>query len=331
MPSSDSFITSTQAVRNLLQGLDEAVLQKARNENPYFTETFVRYAIKAITEDLLDPVKLNAWLERHAVPVHQPKKVGLILAGNIPLVGFHDLLCVMAAGHRPVVRLSHKDSVLMKWLLERWNPPMGDSVIQIAEQLTDVDAVIATGSDNSSRYFEYYYGSKPHIFRKNRNGVAVLSGNESPEEMKGLADDVFLYFGLGCRNVSKVYLPKGYDPGILMEALSQEAPVVSCTSYANSLNYQRAVLHVNSEPYLTNQNVILRESPQFTSPVGVLHYEFYSDLNKLKFVLGEQAQKIQCIVTSLDTSNAIPFGTSQQPSLSNYPDNVDVMRFLLSL
>lgn len=322
----DKLLDAAARLNDSLRNLDEPTLHHATGENAYFTERNIRFATKSIQENFLDPENLKTWLSRYGQLASSPKRIGLVMAGNIPLVGFHDLLCVVFSGHHALVKLSHKDSALMRLVIDKWNELAGESRIEIVERLNDADAVIATGSDNTARYFEYYFGQKPHIFRKNRNGVAVLSGEETYDQLKALADDVFLYFGLGCRSVSKLYVPVGYKPDQLLEHFSEYEHVMNCTPYRNNFEYQHAINLVNKEVFLTNGFVIVKGSEHLASPVAVLYYEFYKDLAALNLTLEANAERIQCVV-----GQDVAFGQSQRPGLSDYADGIDVLEWLHSL
>jgi hypothetical protein len=254
------------------------------------------------------------------------------MAGNIPLVGFHDFLSVLIAGHVAVIKLSSKDTVLLRWLiglLLEIAPAFKDQ-IDIAERLQNFDAVIATGSDNSSRYFEYYFGKYPHIIRKNRTSVAILTGKETPEQIAVLGNDVFSYFGLGCRNVSKVFIPEGYTFETLLRPWEPRNPIIHHHKYCNNYDYQKSILLVNCVPFLDNGFILLQQSEKMVSPISVLYYETYSDDQSLAATLAKHADKIQCI-TGLHALATVAPGQSQFPALTDYPDQVDVLEFLAEL
>jgi hypothetical protein len=257
------------------------------------------------------------------------------MAGNVPLVGFHDLLCVLISGNKLLAKLSSDDNKMLPAivdLLVQINPGFKDLVKVTDGKMEKFDAVIATGSNNTSRYFDYYFGKYPNIIRKNRNGVAVLTGTESQVELEGLADDIFLYYGLGCRNVSKLYLPKDYDLIKLMQVLEFRKSISENHKYFNNYEYNKAIYLVNGTNHFDAGNLILTENESIASPVSVVFYEFYEDLEKLKNSLSLISDKIQCIV-SKETfgKNTVQFGKSQEPALWDYADGVDTMEFLLSL
>jgi hypothetical protein len=313
-----------------------ALFQRAEHENGWFTKPNIALALDAITQDMLEAGQLAQWLARYpdlSPPAH-PKSIGLVMAGNLPAAGFHDLLCVLASGHRALVKLSSKDKLLLPWmaeLLEEIAPELGKR-IQFTERLQGFDAVIATGSNNSARYFRQYFGRVPHIIRKNRNSLAVLSGSESPEELEGLGHDIFDFFGLGCRNVSKIYLPAGYDIPQLMDALEPFATLADHNKYLNNYEYQRSLLLLNKVPHFASNFLLLKEDTGIASPLATVYYEHYSSMEEVRSTLEAKEEDIQCVVTHLpEIEDAVPFGQSQRPRLWDYADRVDTMRFLAEL
>ena len=307
----------------------KAVVQKAFEKNKWFTHEFIDLSFKNISEQFLDLAKLEEWISFYHIDDNiSPKKIGIVMAGNIPLVGFHDFLCVFVAGHHQHIKMSEKDEVLLTHLIEKmieWNPKVAN-VIKISSLLKDCDAYIATGSNNSSRYFHYYFGKYPSIIRKNKTSVAILKGNENPEQLSLLADDVHAYFGLGCRNVTKIYVPENYDFVPLLNAFRKYSYFSDETKYKNNYDYTLALLIMNNKFYMTNETIVLVEDERLFSAVSELHYSYYNDINKVKEDLA-QSEDIQCIVGE----DFVPFGSSQTPSLFDYADGVDVMQFLLSL
>lgn len=315
-----------------------ALTEQAFRHNKWFTPDNVNYALKAIASEYLEESKLRQWLAGYSIPEYvNPKRVGLIMAGNIPLAGFHDFLCVLLTHHHAVVKLSSKDDVLLPFLAGRLCAiePSFREHFEFAERLTALDAVIATGSNNSSRYFEYYFGKYPHIFRKNRNSIAILSGRESRGNLMHLGDDIFLYFGMGCRNVSKIYVPTNFQFDVFLQALSPFSTLLMHDGYRNNYDYQRAVLLMNNIPHYANEFMMLRESASFSAPLATLHFEYYDDLFTLKETLSLHSDKIQCIVGNEDLQsifpNIVPWGKSQRPALHDFADGVDTMRFLTAL
>lgn len=304
-----------------------AARETAVLKNGWFTPQSVAQAASAIATNFLDQEKLEKWLDGYVLP-ETPKKVGIVMAGNIPLVGFHDFLCGFLAGHQLLLKLSEKDSVLLPHLLRvlnGWDERVGQQV-QTADRLNDCDAYIATGSNNTARYFEQYFGKYPHIIRRNRTSVAVLDGTETNEELMALGGDVFDYYGLGCRNVTQLCVPDHYDFTPLLQAWESFSQLVNEHKYCNNYDYHLALYLLNKVPYLSNGVVLLTENPLPFSAVSVLHYRYYQDKASLLQEL-QDSDDIQCIVGH----DAVPFGCAQRPSLSDYADGVDTMGFLVTL
>src|SRR5665647_1059237 len=307
----------------------KAIKEKAFEKNKWFTEEFVNLALKNISTEFLDTGKLKAWINHYHIDDNiSPKQIGVVMAGNIPLVGFHDFLCVFITGHHQQIKLSEKDEILFTHIIEKmceWNSEVAD-LIKISSMLKDCDAYIATGSNNSVRYFNFYFGKYPSIIRNNKTSVAVLTGNETHEELISLADDVHLYFGLGCRNVTKIFVPKDYDFVPLLNAFKQYDFFAYHSKYKNNYDYNLALLIMNNKFYMTNESIILVENENIFTPVSELHYSFYEDKDILLSELDQQ-ENIQCIVGQ----NHLSFGSTQQPGLFDYADGTDTMQFLLSL
>ena len=309
---------------------------KSKNTNTWFTPENVNFAI-AETSKMLQKNMLEKWTGMYADLKKEisPKRVGVVTAGNIPLVGFHDFLSVLISGNIFVGKLSSKDSFLMlsiiKLLIEI--EPEFKNFINIKEdKLSDFDAVIATGSNNTARYFEYYFGKYPHIIRKNRNSIAILSGNETKEELELLMDDIFMYFGLGCRNVSKLFLPEDYDLAKIFEASEKYKNITNHNKYSNNYGYNRSIYLMNTITFWDNGFMLLKEDINYSSPVSVVFFENYKKLETLKQRLSFDHEKIQCTVSHIkDIENAEYFGKAQQPQLWDYADNIDTMEFLLRL
>lgn len=326
---------------NLLADLGDYILsngpdwqltkEKASRQNGWFTPEFIDLAAGNIATEFLQKQQLADWATRYRLPENneKPHNVGLIMAGNIPLVGFHDFLSVFIAGHRQTLKPSSKDEILIRKLAEqlvRLNPSAAP-YISFAEKLNGCDAYIATGSNNSARYFEYYFSKYPHIIRRNRTSVAVLDGTETREELEGLADDVFLFFGLGCRNVTKIYIPEGYDFLPLLEAFSKYDFLSDLTRYKNNYDYQLTLLILNKKYYMSTPAILLTENPSVFSPISVLHLGYYKPGEAA--LQGEWAvsEDIQCVVGH----GGLPFGSAQRPSLTDYADGVDTLQFLREL
>ncbi len=307
----------------------------AKNHNPWFDEKSVKYALSGLIH-LLEENEIEVWLKNYAVKDEvESKKVGVVMAGNIPLVGIHDLICVILSGHKLHAKLSKSDEILMKKIIEKLleiEPKLSDKII-IKDQLKDVDAYIATGSDNTSRYFEYYFSKKPNIIRKNRTSCAILNGNEKEEDLKKLSKDIYTYYGLGCRNISKVFISENFELNSLLEVLEEEGrEIILHYKYANNYDYQKSIALVNGEKFFDTGNILLLESSQIVSPISVLYYEYYKDQRDLDEKLQKHKHKLQCIVSSNSwLDNSINFGEAQSPKINDYADDVDTMKFLLSL
>jgi len=306
----------------------QEVKTNAERQNGWFTATFIDVALQNIAQQFLQQQKLQNWVQQYKVPQQnaRPKKVGIVMAGNIPMVGFHDLLCVFVTGHKAVVKLSSKDAVLITHAVKKlteWDNRVVD-LITFAENLKSCDAYIATGSNNTARYFDYYFGKYPNIIRRNRTSAAVLDGTETPEELSLLADDIQLYFGLGCRNITKLYVPEGYDFIPLLEALKKYSYFSDLHKYRNNFDYHLALLLMNSKYYMSNESIILTENLSPFSPVSQVHYEFYN--NSVSEALTASGD-IQCIAGH----GYLPFGVAQAPGLADYADGVDTMAFLQHL
>jgi len=308
----------------------QAVKDRAFRENGWFTPDYIDRALENICTAFLQQDKLETWVISYKLPSvnPDPKKIGLVMAGNIPLVGFHDFLCCFITGHITIIKPSSKDTVMIKHLVNKlleWDNRIKTLVI-FSEQLKNCDAYIATGSNNTSRYFEFYFAKYPHIIRKNRTSVAILDGTETTTELEALADDVMLYFGLGCRNVTQIYVPEKYDFVPLIEALKKYSWASDHHKYRNNYDYNLALHMLNRTYYMTNETTLLIESPSPFSPISQLHYQFYTDAAQVLSNLSG-AENIQAIVGH----SGIPFGLVQSPSLTDYADGVDTMIWLKDL
>ena len=309
----------------------EAAMVLAGHKNGWFTLDQVLFAFK-VWGNSLEESKLLAWLKPYDISGNREQTVALILAGNVPLVGFHDLLAVILSGHKALVKLSSNDDVLLPALadiLDDIVPGMKDLIHFEEERLGNYDKVIATGSNNTSRYFEYYFSSKPHIIRKNRNSVALLTGNETRESLTALGQDVFQYYGLGCRSVSKIFVPEGYSFDALFEAFENYRDLIEERKYHNNYDYNKANYLMSEFPFLDNGFLLLKEDPGYASPIGTLFYEYYQDLKTVKTKLESDQDKIQCIVSAEVLPGVIAFGKTQYPELSDYADGRDTVEFLL--
>lgn len=319
-----------------LQQPDEALiatLNSVSNANAWFTATEVNKAVKAIAE-MLDEQDLAQWFETVEV-TKTPKTVGLILAGNIPLVGFHDVICVLATGNIALIKLSSSDNKLLPFLLNRLCdilPELKNHIVYV-EQLKNFDAVIATGSNNTSRYFEYYFGKVPNIIRRNRNSVAIITGKESKAEIAQLGHDILDYFGMGCRSISKIFIPKDYDIKYFFEPLEPFQDIINHFKYNNNYDYNKSIYLVNLQKHYDNGFLLLKEDEGLSSPLAVLYYETYDDIKEVAEKLTQQEEQIQCIVSNTPVQNleVLSFGQSQHPKLWDYADHVNTIAFLNGL
>lgn len=308
----------------------EQIKIRAYQHNGWFTPIFIEEACYKIATLYLQEDLLQEWTSKYKIddaPAQQ-KNVGIVMAGNIPLVGFHDFLSVFITGHRQTLKLSAKDNVLLKHLIDKlaqWNEDFEDYVA-IEEMLKGCDAYIATGSNNSSRYFEQYFARFPHIIRKNRTSVALINATETAAELDKLSDDIHLYFGLGCRNVSKIFVPRDYDFIPLLKAFERYGYFADHHKYKNNYDYQLSIILLNNIYYMTNGSTLLTENEGLFSPISHLFYEYYEDVNKVLDKL-QQNEALQCIIGEGHTG----FGEAQNPGLLAYADGVDTMQFLQSL
>jgi len=305
----------------------------SQSHNRWFTKEQVHHAINEWA-NALTPENLDNWLRNYSFEITEPKTVAIIMAGNIPLVGFHDFLSVLISGHKALVKLSSNDKFLLPFLskyLMAINPAMAERIEFTEEKLENFEAVIATGSNNTARYFEFYFKNKPSIIRKSRNSVAVLTGNETHEELVSLGEDIFRYFGLGCRNVSKIFVPEGYDFKNFFEAIFTYGDIIHYEKYANNYDYNKAVFLMSNFKLLDNEFITLKEDKSYASPISSLFYEYYNNLNELQQRLEADNEQIQCVVGGSDIDNSIPFGCTQKPGLLDYADNIDTLAFLSNL
>jgi len=306
------------------------IKEKAERENAWFTKIFIDTAIYNIATNFLNKRLMIGWATSYEVKdtPNPQKNIGVVMAGNIPLVGFHDFLCVFISGYRQTIKASSKDSILIRHLvtkLTEWDERI-PKYVTFEENLKGCDAYIATGSNNSSRYFDFYFGKYPNIIRKNRTSVAILEGTESETDLANLSDDIQMYFGLGCRNVTKLYVPEGYDFLPLLEALKKYEFYFEFHKYKHNYDYQLAILMMGRKFYMTNGSIILAEDHAIFSPVSQVNYEFYNNRQELTEKLTSN-ESIQCMVGK----GLIDFGCAQIPSLIDYADGIDTMKFLIDL
>jgi len=333
-----AFSALGQSIHTKLEdGSWDGPLSKAYFENQWFTQENSKAAIKSIATQYLDAGKIEAWLANYPLPDenNRPKTIGLVMAGNIPLVGWQDLMCVLVTGNKALVKLSSKDKTLPNLFINELlaiEPRFADQIQLTEAQLSGFDAIIATGSNNTQRYFEYYFGKYPHILRKNRNSLAILTGNESNVELNALGEDIMAYFGLGCRNVSSLMVPPGYDFREFFEALEPWNNILEHNKYANNYMYNKSLLLLNKEKHLDNGFLLLKESTALATPVSVVNYQIYQNLEAAVQYVEANHADIQCVVALPGVAEgAIHFGHTQSPGLSDYADGVDVVGFLQTL
>jgi hypothetical protein len=307
----------------------QAQRERAFQENKWFTPEFILDAGRNIARQLLQQGLLNDFAQEYGVPEQDSKQVcvGLVMAGNIPFVGFHDMLCIFLFGYSQRIKLSSKDSVLMKMIVDTLIEldPAAAQFMTFSDMLKNADAYIATGSNNSARYFDYYFSKYPHIIRKNRTSIALLDGKETSAELDALADDIQRYFGLGCRNVTQLLVPQGYDFVPLLNALKKYGSFLDHDKYKNNFDYQLTIALLNKKYYMSSDSLLLVEDESPFSPIAQLHYRYYN--HKEEAISGIDPEKIQCVVGR----GLVPFGTAQQPQLRDFADGVDTMVFLKSL
>ena len=330
--NTDKRIDLLNRLGNWMQSGDETwavAKEKAFHANAWFTVAHISLAANNIVSEYLQQEKLEQWVSSYQMPT-AAKTVGIVCAGNIPLVGFHDFMCGFISGHNIKLKFSSKDDILLPALIKRmaeWEPEVLNQ-ISVEERLNGCDAYIATGSNNTSRYFEQYFGHVPHIIRRNRTSVAVLDGTESVADLELLADDVYLYYGLGCRNVTQICVPQGYEFHALLSAFNKHNIYADLNKYKNNYDYHLALYLLNRVPYMSNESILMVENTLPFSAVSVLHYRYYTDKTTLIAELKE-SNDIQAIIGKGE--GLIPFGTSQKPSLADYADGVDTMQFLCNL
>lgn len=310
----------------------EDLIQNARGYNAWFTPEMVSHALNRLVHDFLREDSLNEWIKTYSLSAHQ-KNVGLILAGNIPLVGVHDIISTFLIGHRAHIKTSSKDQFLVQALVNKLIEldPRVEAFFLMTDQLKTVDALIATGSNNSFRYFEHYFKDVPHLLRKSRSSLAVITGSETQEELDLLAEDIFLYFGLGCRSVSKIFLPSGYDILQVRSSMERWSHLLDHDKYKNNYDYSYAIYMMNKTPFYALGPGVFLESKELHSRISCVHFEYYDDLKQIEEYLHRNQQHIQSVYTSNSTLNGAPLGTAQAPQLNDYADNVDTLQFLSNL
>ncbi|MBD0832662.1 acyl-CoA reductase [Aestuariibaculum sediminum] len=308
-------------------------LKLAEEHNGWFTQENIKFALKGWSESLTAD-KFKTWLSPYDIQETEQKEVAIIMAGNIPLVGFHDFLTVLITGHKVLVKQSSNDKHMLPYLakyLEFVEPGFKGRIKFTEDKVENFDAVIATGSNNTARYFEYYFKNKPSIIRNNRNSVAVLTGNETQNELEKLSEDIFRYYGLGCRNVSKLFIPKDYNFDAFFNAMYKWHPIIEKAKYANNYDYNKAVYLMSEFDMLENGFLMIKEDQSYASPIATVFYEYYENLDEVKKKIVADEKQIQCVVAKGFTENEIPFGATQKPELWDYADSVDSVEFLLSI
>ncbi len=321
---------------NLLKKLEKAVMDSP-NYNGWFVVENVRYMLASIGESLAKS-NIEKWIEPYKESLLQNKEaktIGVVMAGNVPVVGFHDFLSILISGNKILAKLSSDDNKLLPIIAEILidiEPAFKEKIEFTGNKLSAFDAIIATGSNNTSRYFEYYFGKYPNIIRKNRSSIALLTGDETDEDLQNISKDIFMYYGLGCRNVSHIMIPEGYDPNNMLRIFSQNENVTINHKYFNNYEYNKAIYLVNSTKHFDTGNLLLTEDGRYSSPVSVIHYSYYNDIVSVSRLLEINSAEIQCVVTISDlVKDAVPPGFSQSPHLWDYADGVDTMQFLINL
>lgn len=322
------------AIRNDKEWVD-TMIEAAYIHNKWFTPSNSKKSLMAIANEFLREDKIEAWTSDYSISEVTPKNIGLVLAGNIPLVGWHDIMCTFLVGHKSIIKYSSKDEILISQLIQRLRD-INYETKDYFEKVTlikDIDAVIATGGDTAATHFKHYFGKHPHIIRKNRSSIAILSGEETEDELYSLMDDVFSYFGLGCRSVSKLYLPLGFNTDRIFEASLKYADVVDHTKYKNNFDYNNAIYLLGQRPFLTNNFLILLEDESNASRIACLHYENYNTAEGLAQKLVSQKEDLQCISSNINLPDVdtIPLGKCQEPKINDYADGIDTLQFLINL
>ena len=305
------------------------VITKAQSKNPWFTDVNIKVNLTYWSKKLTKH-NLNKWLSKYNLNNTSRKNIAIIMAGNIPLVGFHDFICVFLSGHNSIIKLSNSDSCIIPFLTDLMKLP-SERIVYSDSFLKDYDGVIATGSDNTSRYFDYYFKNKRSIIRKNRNSIAILNGEESDDDLKSLSQDIFTYFGLGCRNVSKLYVPKNYNFDLFFNSIFCYKELINNHKYANNYDYNKAIYLMSEYKFLDNGFFIVKEGNEMHSPISTINFEYYNNVSILREKINLEDGNIQCIVSNIEFKGKVNFGETQNPSLNQYADNIDVMRFLLTI
>jgi hypothetical protein len=305
------------------------VIIKAQSKNPWFTDANIKVNLTYWSKKLTKH-NLNKWLSKYNLNNTSRKNIAIIMAGNIPLVGFHDFICVFLSGHNSIIKLSNSDNCIIPFLTDLMKLP-SERIVYSDSFLKDYDGVIATGSDNTSRYFDYYFKNKRSIIRKNRNSIAILNGEESDDDLKSLSQDIFTYFGLGCRNVSKLYVPKNYNFDLFFNSIFCYKELINNHKYANNYDYNKAIYLMSEYKFLDNGFFIVKEGNEMHSPISTINFEYYDKVSILREKINLEDDNIQCIVSNIEFKGKVNFGETQNPSLNQYADNIDIMIFLLTI
>ena len=311
----------------------EKTLIESHSYNSWFTIDNLKLSLKNWSNSLQENI-ISDWLSKYNIEDKSSKKIAIIMAGNIPAVGFHDLLCSLLLNFDCIVKLSSEDKLLIPFIvkfLESRNEKLKNKVTFESDKLKDFDGVIATGNNNSHRYFDYYFSKYPNLLRKTRHSIAVLDGKESDKDLSDLSNDIFNYFGLGCRSVSKVFIPYGYDLDLLFNAFFRHKEVVNHNKYVNNFDYNKAVYLMSKEKFIENGFIILKEESKLGSPIGCLFYEFYNDKKEITKLINNNSNSIQCVVSNISFNTNIKFGQTQCPNIDDYADNNDTIKFLLKI
>jgi len=314
--------------KSILNNLTKSII----NKNRWFDEKSIIYSLRAWS-NLLKADLIEKWIDKYEFSsIKKKRTIALIIPGNIPLVGFHDILCLWIMDYRGIIKLSSKDDVLIPFLTNYLDEKSGFKLFNYTRSIVKkFDAVIATGSNNSSIYFEHYFSKYPNIIRKNRTSIAVLDGNETEMDLKNLGKDILLYYGLGCRNISKLYLPKEFDLNKIFKGLEPFSFIINNSKYVNNYNYNKSIFLINKDDFSDNGFFILKENSKLHSPISCAFYEFYDDIKDLDNKIHEIKDNIQCLVSKKRDIKGIPFGSTQNPSLEDYADNIDTIKFLMNI
>lgn len=325
---------SNEDISKAMMSFQDALF-KSNEANVWFTKDNLDFMVNQIGK-MLENENLEHWLKNYPEKIiYEPKTVGVVMAGNIPMAGFHDFICVLMSGHHFLGKLSHDDQLLLPALanlLCTFDNRFREMITFTTEKLSHFDAIIATGSDNTSRYFDYYFGKYPNIIRKNRNGLAVLKGDENKNDYEQLAKDVFIYFGLGCRSVSSLLVPEDFDFKPMLDVFGKYEYLRNHARYFNNYEYNKAVCLIEKIPHYDTDFLIVRESNDLSSPLSVLHYQKYSSMKQVESFIEDNNEVIQCVVCkNAFLKNSFDFGQAQEPKLSDYADGIDTMKFLFDL